>query len=620
MLQSATKAKSGKDGAHRHGGDVAGEAKRAQGASLRVATHLPAERGPDVADSRVSIGCAAGNVSSVGGPRVQRKCACGGSGNAPCAACEEEERLAVQRKGEGEGHAGNERAPAAGGAQAMPGETADPPPASDPVAVRGKLGEGRSLDAPVRTRMERGFGASFAGVRIHTDASAARLSRQLHARAFTVGSDVAFAAGEFNPGTPAGDALIAHELAHTLQQRGGGVSTREGQEPALENEADAAAAGALGLAGVTGIPSRSGLRLQRCDDGSKSASKKDAGTDAATDAGVDAALKPDAGTGADAGEFLARDPIPSPAPKGCKVFKDQAALDSEKDAWRAKIDKMQESDVVAWVIGKDVKKDVKEDVTKDVVKDAMKSVAVQRKCLLGATRVALSAKGLSIPAGDLVRSGHRSAKNQATIWTRKFEFTGRAFGRISGEARKKCGPLLLPTDIEWDPSPSSMVDPKGERKAAHKKCWDMLSADEKQKEILMTSSAPGISRHHWGSDFDIGRENVDTDLSAEAWEGKGAFSDTYRWLRRNASTYGFIQSFEDKGGYGVGYTAERWHWSYYPVAQALLEWVEANRPTVVAALKAQWAEMGKKGDAKQFSFIEANWEKYMFNVERKGRF
>ena len=69
--------------------------------------------------------------------------------------------------------------------------------------------------------MSAAFGYDFSGVRVHTDAKAGELSSQLNARAFTIGSDVAFAGGEYQPGTLIGDALIAHELAHVVQQGGG---------------------------------------------------------------------------------------------------------------------------------------------------------------------------------------------------------------------------------------------------------------------------------------------------------------------------------------------------------------------------------------------------------------
>jgi hypothetical protein len=68
--------------------------------------------------------------------------------------------------------------------------------------------------------MSSAFGYDFSGVRVHTGTKAASVATELNARAFTVGRDIAFGAGEYQPGTPIGDALIAHELAHVVQQGG----------------------------------------------------------------------------------------------------------------------------------------------------------------------------------------------------------------------------------------------------------------------------------------------------------------------------------------------------------------------------------------------------------------
>jgi outer membrane protein OmpA-like peptidoglycan-associated protein len=57
-------------------------------------------------------------------------------------------------------------------------------------------------------------------VRIHADGRAAEAAEEERARAFAAGNDIVFAAGQFAPGTPAGDELLAHELAHTIQQEG----------------------------------------------------------------------------------------------------------------------------------------------------------------------------------------------------------------------------------------------------------------------------------------------------------------------------------------------------------------------------------------------------------------
>lgn len=80
---------------------------------------------------------------------------------------------------------------------------------------------GRPLAEDVRDRMEAGFGADFSDVRVHDGSESARLSRGMQARAFTHGSDIHFDAGEFRPGTPDGDRVLAHELAHVVQADGG---------------------------------------------------------------------------------------------------------------------------------------------------------------------------------------------------------------------------------------------------------------------------------------------------------------------------------------------------------------------------------------------------------------
>jgi hypothetical protein len=71
--------------------------------------------------------------------------------------------------------------------------------------------------------MERAFGASLRGVRLHTDPLAQQLNQSLNARATTVGRDIHFAEGEYDPESTAGRELLAHELTHILQQRHGGA-------------------------------------------------------------------------------------------------------------------------------------------------------------------------------------------------------------------------------------------------------------------------------------------------------------------------------------------------------------------------------------------------------------
>jgi hypothetical protein len=144
----------------------------------------------------------------------------------------------------------------------------------DPLAVRGQLGPGEPLPGGVAGRIGGVLGDSFSDVRIHTDARAARAADDVGARAFTVGSSVAFGAGEYRPGTIVGDALLAHELAHVVQQRSAAPELAAAHagagDAALEHDADEVAAVAVAAlhAGAPARPSlarlRSGLRLSRC--------------------------------------------------------------------------------------------------------------------------------------------------------------------------------------------------------------------------------------------------------------------------------------------------------------------------------------------------------------------
>lgn len=77
---------------------------------------------------------------------------------------------------------------------------------------------GRPLDPPVRRDMEARFGHDFSQVRVHGDRDAAQSAREVEALAYTVGRDIVFGAGRFAPGTQQGRRLLAHELAHVVQQ------------------------------------------------------------------------------------------------------------------------------------------------------------------------------------------------------------------------------------------------------------------------------------------------------------------------------------------------------------------------------------------------------------------
>lgn len=79
-------------------------------------------------------------------------------------------------------------------------------------------GKGHPLSPAVRKKMDAAFETDFSEVRIHTDPEAVQMSEELGAQAFTHGHDIYFNEGMFNPSSGAGERLLAHELAHVVQQ------------------------------------------------------------------------------------------------------------------------------------------------------------------------------------------------------------------------------------------------------------------------------------------------------------------------------------------------------------------------------------------------------------------
>lgn len=111
------------------------------------------------------------------------------------------------------------RTGAAGGAGgAVVGHEGGALDAESSAAINSRRGGGRQLEAGVLDRMQTAFSRDFSAVRIHDDAPAANLSRMVSARAFTTGQDIFFGRGEYNPSSAAGERMLAHELAHTVQQ------------------------------------------------------------------------------------------------------------------------------------------------------------------------------------------------------------------------------------------------------------------------------------------------------------------------------------------------------------------------------------------------------------------
>jgi pyrrolidone-carboxylate peptidase len=171
------------------------------------------------------------------GPVVQRRCSCGGTlgSDGECAQCRAKRLLRQRSAAARSGHM-----------------TAVPPVVDDVVRSSGK-----PLDASTRAFMEARFSHDFGSVRVHTDARADASVRALDADAYTSGAHIAFARGKFEPHSPEGRRLVAHELAHVVQQ-GAAQTYTAGIEvdPDPRREAEAASAGervsAGGKAGALG--------------------------------------------------------------------------------------------------------------------------------------------------------------------------------------------------------------------------------------------------------------------------------------------------------------------------------------------------------------------------------
>ena len=139
-----------------------------------------------------------------------------------------------------------------------------PDPRILPPSQRGlppAAADGRPLDATTRIDMGSRFGHDFSGVQVHADERAASAARAVGAEAYTRGPDIVFAAGRYEPSTVQGRALLAHELAHVVQQRGGsGGGAADAAR--LERQADRAARAAVGHGAMPQL-SAAGPGLQR---------------------------------------------------------------------------------------------------------------------------------------------------------------------------------------------------------------------------------------------------------------------------------------------------------------------------------------------------------------------
>ena len=142
-----------------------------------------------------------------------------------------------------------------------------------PIVYDALRSPGQLLDPDTRASMESRFGHDFSRVRVHIDAQADESAQAINALAYTVGRDIVFAAGQYAPETTKGRRLLAHELAHVMQQNPD-ISTAEasttsslriagGRASAPEAEADSAATAVANKQPLPTPIGHQGLSVQR---------------------------------------------------------------------------------------------------------------------------------------------------------------------------------------------------------------------------------------------------------------------------------------------------------------------------------------------------------------------
>jgi len=131
---------------------------------------------------------------------------------------------------------------------------------ADAAGLTRRLGTGAALPEKTRRNMEHAFGADLRDLRIHTDAAAGASAEAQNANAYTLGRNIVFGPGRYAPGSAEGDHLLAHEVAHTMQQRGTGSPA-----PSLLESEAAEAARSVSRGQKAGPLSPSGPRIMRQD-------------------------------------------------------------------------------------------------------------------------------------------------------------------------------------------------------------------------------------------------------------------------------------------------------------------------------------------------------------------
>ncbi|MGC6419068.1 MAG: D-alanyl-D-alanine carboxypeptidase family protein [Bradymonadia bacterium] len=272
----------------------------------------------------------------------------------------------------------------------------------------------------------------------------------------------------------------------------------------------------------------------------------------------------------------------TPALKGCIRY-DKTLSEHAANKWRQTIQETHTADADAfnrWLVGLTSPPDgliaeVRQQA-KCMVIDYLRSSGVTDKQLIamelpeekaGRTlRLARRHRKLSNAMSHLAfLAHHRKLSTQRFLWRKRARVTEPLDDYIPRKELERCQ------------SKDGM--PRGE-------CRRLLQLEKRELKALRGTAAPGLSRHHWGTEVDLFAVN------RYRFRDRGPLGGLYRWLKTNAHRYGFFQPYH--GQNPLGYIEERWHWSYAPVSVPLLEHIRTNVHEYTTAVEEQWRAMASR--------------------------
>ena len=144
--------------------------------------------------------------------------------------------------------------------------------------------------------------------------------------------------------------------------------------------------------------------------------------------------------------------------------------------------------------------------------------------------------------------------------------TYEAFVKMAAAAKKDCVYLFIISATRNFEAQKKIWENKWEGRTLveGKNLTTVADPKERARLILLYSSMPGTSRHHWGTDMDL------NSLDNSYFE-KGEGLKIYLWLVTHAAKFGFCQPYTSKANGRTGYEEEKWHWSYLPLSGMFLK-------------------------------------------------